>query len=52
MYVLVVGLLWLLLALAIIVVVGHIIAWMLYVPRAARVFGETPLVAGRMAETA
>ena len=42
MYVLVIGFLWLLLALAITIVVAQVIAWMLYVPRAARVFGETP----------
>lgn len=33
---------WLLLGLAIVVTVGQIIAWLIYVPMAARIFGETP----------
>ncbi|MEA1952367.1 MAG: alpha/beta fold hydrolase [Planctomycetota bacterium] len=33
---------WLLVACVVTIVVGHIIAWILYVPMAVRVFGETP----------
>ncbi len=42
MNVLAVGLLLTFFGLLFIIVVGHIVAWMLYVPMAARVFGETP----------
>lgn len=42
MALLVVCLFWLFVAFVVTVVVGHIIAWILYVPMAVRVFGEAP----------